>query len=515
MNANLKKWEQDRQKRIHDNKLRNVKPTIKHTHSEPAQPATLLNESLQETALYKLLKSYSLQQYAKKLAEMGYSDGLAALATHSSEELNEIYVILKVLPGHRSRFECVIELLRQLQNRREVRSTRRNNSLKSNPRQRPPAVTQQKERNTSATRVHTHNYSRVLGDALDLHSPESSSSLLANEELKLKKELEDAKAKINELTQELKKHQNPSKEKQREEEKIDPFAPLPEYDKNTREVGVSYDSAKLRSTLHHIDVEEMCFCLSKAMRTHVEHGMRIERDRETGRESLASLPELFEGTLGRSRGSSSRTSELGNTLEYSVESHVDLRVVAERSLEASPCLRAFTSVFEDLEVLVGVPPNEQEIHNFSKNMIIRGQLEKECSIICLIYIERFIQMANTNLTERNWKKLLFVTLMLASKVWDDESYENNNFAQAFTLFSLREINTIESTLLTLIDYNVGIKNSEYAKYYFILRSLSGQKCRSFPLKPLDVEVVRRLQSNSAKAEQYLKETRGDALYKTL
>ena len=142
-------------------------------------------------------------------------------------------------------------------------------------------------------------------------------------------------------------------------------------------------------------------------------------------------------------------------------------------------------------------------------------MEKECSIICLVYIERLIEKTGFSVTARNWKRILFITLVLANKVWDDESYENVNFANVFTIFSLREINAFEMTLLGLIDYNVGVKNSEYAKYYFILRTYSEQRNRSFPLKPLDVETVRRLQSNANKAEGYLREIHKESLYKTL
>ena len=95
-------------------------------------------------------------------------------------------------------------------------------------------------------------------------------------------------------------------------------------------------------------------------------------------------------------------------------------------------------------------------------------------------------------------------MTIASKVWDDESYENIHFAKVFTRYPLRDINNMERMFLTLVDYDVGIKKSAYAKYYFILRTYAGKSTRSFPLKALDVDTVRRLQSQAYKAEEEFK-----------
>ena len=73
---------------------------------------------------------------------------------------------------------------------------------------------------------------------------------------------------------------------------------------------------------------------------------------------------------------------------------------------------------------------------------------------------------------------------------------------------------MERIFLGLIEYNVGIKKSEYARYYFILRTFAEKNNRSFPLKPLDVDTVRRLQSNANRAEERLKNIHTKAMMKT-
>jgi hypothetical protein len=142
-------------------------------------------------------------------------------------------------------------------------------------------------------------------------------------------------------------------------------------------------------------------------------------------------------------------------------------------------------------------------------------MEKEVSILCLIYMERFIEKTGIYVSEKNWKKLLFMCLILASKIWDDESYENVHFAQVFSIITLREINSMELIFLSMIDYEVNIKNSDYAKYYFALRTNAQKNNKSFPLKPLDVDVVLKLQKNSNNAETALKEKMTESLTKTM
>lgn len=58
-------------------------------------------------------------------------------------------------------------------------------------------------------------------------------------------------------------------------------------------------------------------------------------------------------------------------------------------------------------------------------------MEKEVAIICLVYIERLLVMTGFYLLPNNWRKITLASLVIASKIWDDESFENNNFSKAF------------------------------------------------------------------------------------
>lgn len=74
-------------------------------------------------------------------------------------------------------------------------------------------------------------------------------------------------------------------------------------------------------------------------------------------------------------------------------------------------------------------------------------------------------------------------MMLASKVWDDDSYENQDFAKACPLYSVDEINTMERVMLNMLDYKVLVNGAEYAAVYFRLRVLGAREQRANPLDP--------------------------------
>ena len=48
---------------------------------------------------------------------------------------------------------------------------------------------------------------------------------------------------------------------------------------------------------------------------------------------------------------------------------------------------------------------------------------------------------------------------------------------------------MERVFLDYIDYNLYVKSSEYAKYYFILRTFAEKNKKSFPLRALDLKTI--------------------------
>ena len=153
-------------------------------------------------------------------------------------------------------------------------------------------------------------------------------------------------------------------------------------------------------------------------------------------------------------------------------------------------------------------PSLDEVTRFYRGIFFKAQMETDCIIMSLIYVERLIKRTNGKLRPRksNWRSLLFSCMILSSKVWDDLSMWNADFSQSCppgVTFSLQRINQLELAVLHALNFQVKVPASEYAKYYFLLRSMlikSGLGGDESSMNPLDVMGARRLQQVSSQFE---------------
>ena len=119
-------------------------------------------------------------------------------------------------------------------------------------------------------------------------------------------------------------------------------------------------------------------------------------------------------------------------------------------------------------------PTVAHIHKFIKRLFDQAPLNAECVIIALIYIERLMETRSLVLTARNWIPLVTTSLLIASKVQDDNSsFMNGEFADILTIFTLRQLNDMERVFLSTLSYELYIASSVYAQYYFGLKNLKG------------------------------------------
>lgn len=81
-------------------------------------------------------------------------------------------------------------------------------------------------------------------------------------------------------------------------------------------------------------------------------------------------------------------------------------------------------------------------------------------------------------------------------MWDDRYLSNADFAFIYPFFVTEEINKLEKKFLELIQYNVTVKSTLYAKYYFELRALFKDSEKEFPLKALEKKDAENLEIRS-------------------
>ncbi|KAH6601370.1 hypothetical protein BASA50_001641 [Batrachochytrium salamandrivorans] len=130
------------------------------------------------------------------------------------------------------------------------------------------------------------------------------------------------------------------------------------------------------------------------------------------------------------------------------------------------------------------PPSEEEIFRFLECLFISTELSVECVIISLIYVQRMIGKTGISIQPINWARIVLGGVILASKVWDDHAVWNVDFCQIFPDVNVSDLNDLERFFMESIKYDVSVRASVYARYYFELRDMAETASRPWPLKPL-------------------------------
>jgi Cyclin, N-terminal domain len=107
-------------------------------------------------------------------------------------------------------------------------------------------------------------------------------------------------------------------------------------------------------------------------------------------------------------------------------------------------------------------PTEEEIYEFAHQLFKTVQLSSECSIVCLIYVERLMETSKVPLLASTWRPIFLCGLLLASKVWQDLSSWNIEFASVYPQFSLDAINRLELQFLRMLKWDLYV-SSRYEK----------------------------------------------------
>lgn len=144
-----------------------------------------------------------------------------------------------------------------------------------------------------------------------------------------------------------------------------------------------------------------------------------------------------------------------------------------------------------------IVPDHRVIYKFMKNLFAAAQLTAECAIVTLIYLERVLTYAEIDLCPANWKRLLLGSILLASKVWDDQAVWNVDYCQILKDINVDNMNELERQYLVLMQFNINVPSSVYAKYYFDLRTLAEDNNLSFPHEQLTKEKALKLEALSS------------------
>ena len=210
---------------------------------------------------------------------------------------------------------------------------------------------------------------------------------------------------------------------------------------------------------------------------------------------------LTKSAIGKSFDSWQMTSTLHNMDIEEISRCIGRMLSEGASSQPTGIVCKLMEVFQEHQLTLA---DERNIYNFIRNLISRLDLDKEISITSLVYIKRLLTKSGGSLNDANWKKILFTSMVIAAKVWDDTSYQNSEVIKTFTMFTLQELNEMERNFLMLIEYELFIKSGEYAESYFLVKTYAQKSDVSCNLRKLDVQTVLKLQKNSQVAEEAAK-----------
>jgi hypothetical protein len=155
-------------------------------------------------------------------------------------------------------------------------------------------------------------------------------------------------------------------------------------------------------------------------------------------------------------------------------------------------------------------PTLDDMINFIEALYNCVQFSSECCIISLIYINRIIALTGLSLQTTNWRPLVFVSLMISQKIWDDKYLSNGDFSYIYPFFEKSQLNILEMKFLEMIQYNVYVKLSVYMTFYLELKTLVFEENVNKPLSRYDVN---KMEHNiKSKVEKKLRRTKSEGKF---
>jgi len=152
-----------------------------------------------------------------------------------------------------------------------------------------------------------------------------------------------------------------------------------------------------------------------------------------------------------------------------------------------------------------VNPSLKQIEGLLKKIFDKQSLAAECAVMAIAYIDK-IKRQNIHLCSHNWRRVLLGALLISEKVWEDQIVWNVDYTKSFPELEVEDLLKLERQFLIKIQFELTLKPSEYARYYFGLVSLRESTEDNYPLKPLDKSTATHLEANAKGIQEAAKKS---------
>merc|ERR1712146_138041 len=95
-------------------------------------------------------------------------------------------------------------------------------------------------------------------------------------------------------------------------------------------------------------------------------------------------------------------------------------------------------------------PSEDAIFHTIKSIYGVAEFSPECLVISLLFIERLRSLTGISLLMSNWQPILLASMVVAQKVWDDQSLLNVDFSVICNAYTLQDINNLEKRVCVCV-----------------------------------------------------------------
>jgi hypothetical protein len=104
------------------------------------------------------------------------------------------------------------------------------------------------------------------------------------------------------------------------------------------------------------------------------------------------------------------------------------------------------------------------LHDYLCRIDANFHCSEECLILGLVYIDRIATLhPEFEISTLNIHRLLLTSVVVAAKFHDDFFYSNTYYAKVGGV-RLREMNTLESEFVRLIDWRLYVVSDEFSNY---------------------------------------------------